>query len=58
MLRNSHGIAQLAASDVFQAVRKGVFDRLAIASYPLSDAAKAKTAFEHRSSGPVVLLAA
>lgn len=58
MLRNSHGIAQLAASDVFQAVRKGVFDGLAIASYPLSDAAKAKSAFEERSSGPVVLLAA
>ncbi len=58
MLRNSHGIAQLAASDVFQAVRGGVFDSLAIASYPLSDAAKAKSAFEERSSGPVVLLAA
>jgi hypothetical protein len=58
MLRNSHGVAQLAASDVFQAVRKGVFDGLAIASYPLSDAAKAKSAFEERSNGPVVLLAA
>jgi NADPH:quinone reductase-like Zn-dependent oxidoreductase len=58
MLRNSHGVAQLAASDVFQAVRGGVFDGLAIASYPLSDAAKAKSAFEERSSGPVVLLAA
>jgi hypothetical protein len=58
MLRNSHGIAQLAASDVFQAVRGGVFDGLAIASYPLSDAAKAKSAFEERASGPVVLLAA
>lgn len=58
MLRNGHGIAQLAASDVFQAVRGGVFDELAIASYPLSDAAKAKTAFEDRSNGPVVLLAA
>jgi len=58
MLRNSHGVAQLAASDVFQAVRKGVFDGLSIASYPLSDAAKAKSAFEERSNGPVVLLAA
>ena len=58
MLRNSHGIAQLAASDVFQAVRGGVFDGLEIASYPLSDAAKAKSAFEERSGGPVVLLAA
>ena len=51
----SHGLAQLAASDVFQAVRLGVFDGLEIASYPLSDAAKAKLAVE---SGPVVLLAA
>lgn len=58
MLRNSHGVAQLAASDVFQAVRGGVFDGLEIASYPLSDAAKAKSAFEERSRGPVVLLAA
>ena len=54
-LRASHGLAQLAASDVFQAVRLGVFDGLEIASYPISDAAKAKLAVE---SGPVVLLAA
>lgn len=58
MLRNSHGVAQLAASDVFQAVRAGVFDELPIASYPLSDAAKAKSAFEQRSAEPIVLLAA
>jgi len=51
----SHGLAQLAASDVFQAVRLGVFDGLEIASYPISDAAQAKLAVE---SGPVVLLAA
>ncbi len=57
--KNSHGLAQLAASDVFQAVRLGVFDGLAIASYPLSDAAKVKSAFEASStSGPVVLMAA
>ena len=59
MFPNSHGLAQLAASDVFQAVRLGVFDGLEIASYPLSDAAKAKLAVETReASGPVVLLAA
>jgi len=58
MLRNSHGLAQLAASDVFQAVRGGVFDGLAIKSYPLSDAAQARSAFEDRSGKPVVLLAA
>jgi len=58
-LRASHGLAQLAASDVFQAVRLGVFDGLEIASYPLSDASKAKLAVESReASGPVVLLAA
>ena len=54
-MRASHGIAQIAASDVFQAVRLGVFDGLEIASYPISDAAQAKLAVE---SGPVVLLAA
>lgn len=53
--RTNHGLAQLAASDVFQAVRLGVFDGLEIASYPLSDAAKAKQAVEN---GPVVLMAA
>jgi NADPH2:quinone reductase len=59
MLRNSHGLAQLAASDVFQAVRLGVFEGLEIASYPLSDAAKAKLAVANReASGPVVLMAA
>jgi NADPH:quinone reductase-like Zn-dependent oxidoreductase len=57
--RPGHGLAQLAASDVFQAVRRGVFDGLEIASYPLSDAAKAKLAVQSReASGPVVLLAA
>lgn len=59
MLRNSHGLAQIAASDVFQAVRLGVFDGLEISSYPLSDASKAKLAVANReASGPVVLLAA
>lgn len=53
--RTNHGLAQLAASDVFQAVRLGVFDGLEIASYPLSDAATAKLAVEN---GPVVLMAA
>lgn len=58
MLRSGHGVAQLAAADVFQAVRQGVFDGLEIASYPLSDAEKAKTALADHSAGPVVLLAA
>ena len=59
MLRNGHGVAQIAASDVFQAVRLGVFDGLEIARYPLSDAAKAKLAVQSREApGPVVLMAA
>jgi D-arabinose 1-dehydrogenase-like Zn-dependent alcohol dehydrogenase len=58
-LRNSHGVAQIAASDVFQAVRLGVFDGLEIASYPLKDAAEAKRAVQSREApGPVVLIAA
>lgn len=58
-MRNSHGIAQIAASDVFQAVRLGVFDGLEIARYPLKDAAKAKRAVQSREAhGPVVLIAA
>ena len=59
VFKNTHGLAQLAASDVFQAVRKGVFDGLEIASYPLSDAAKAKSIVSAgEASGPVVLMAA
>lgn len=54
-MRSGHGLAQIAASDVFQAVRLGVFDGLEIPSFPISDAQKAKAAVE---SGPVVLLAA
>jgi len=53
--RNAHGTGQQAASDVFQAVRKGVFDVIPIATYPLSEAATARSAM---SSGPVVLLPA
>ncbi|MES1169526.1 MAG: hypothetical protein ABUL47_02440, partial [Leifsonia sp.] len=59
LFRNGHGLAQLAASDVFEAVRAGVFDGLEIARYPLREAAKARTAVESREAvGPVVLMAA
>ena len=59
LLRNGHGFAQIAASDVFQAVRLGVFDDVQIARYPLSDAESAKRAVQNREiAGPVVLLAA
>lgn len=58
-MRNGHGVAQIAASDVFQAVRLGVFDGLEIERYPLKDAAKAKLAVQsHEAAGPVVLIAA
>ena len=59
LLRNGHGFAQIAASDVFQAVRLGVFDDVQIARYPLSDAESAKRAVQNRETpGPAVLLAA
>ena len=53
--RYGHGIGQQAASDVFQMMRRGVFDGIPIATYPLSDAARARDAL---SAGPVVLLPA
>ena len=53
--RNNHGSGQQAASDVFQAVRKGVFDAIPITTYPLSDAVRARSEL---GSGPVVLLPA
>jgi NADPH:quinone reductase-like Zn-dependent oxidoreductase len=59
LIRSGHGLGQMAASDVFQAVRNGVFDGLEFASYPLSDPALVKSAVESRgNAGPVVLLAA
>lgn len=59
LLRNGHGFAQIAASDVFQAVRLGVFDDVQIARYPLSEAESAKRAVQNRETpGPAVLLAA
>ena len=58
-MKNGHGTAQLAASDVFEAVRLGVFDNLSIERYPLSDAARVTSEFASRADGsPVVLLAA
>jgi NADPH:quinone reductase-like Zn-dependent oxidoreductase len=59
LMRSGHGLGQMAASDVFQAVRNGVFDGLEFASYPLSDPGLVKSAVESRgNAGPVVLLAA
>lgn len=53
--RYGHGLSQQAASDVFQAVRRGVFAGLPITSFPLTDADKAKSHLAG-GSGPVVLL--
>jgi len=49
------GVSQMAATDVFQAVRRGVFAGLAITSFPMTDADKAKSYFA-AGSGPVVLV--
>ena len=58
-LRTSHGIAQVAASEVFHAVRCGVFDGVEIARFPLSDAAGAKRSLSDGEAPiPVVLIAA
>jgi NADPH:quinone reductase-like Zn-dependent oxidoreductase len=52
-----HGLVQLAASDVFQAMRDGVFDEVPVSLRPLSDAASAHSEMESgRSRGPVVLV--
>jgi len=53
--RASAGSGQQAAADVFQIVRRGVFDGIPLPTYPLSDAARAHAEV---SSGPVVLLPA
>jgi len=53
--RNGAGSGQQAASDVFTMVRKGVFDAIPLPTYPLSDAARLRSAVE---AGPVVLLPA
>ena len=54
--RYGAGISQQAAADVFQAVRRGVFDCLPITSFKLTDAEKAKSHLAG-ASGPVVLVA-
>ncbi|MGV8884034.1 MAG: hypothetical protein ACOH1T_00405 [Microbacteriaceae bacterium] len=53
--RYGHGIGQQAASDVFEMMRRGVFDGIPIATYPLSDALRARSEL---AAGPVVLLPA
>ena len=55
--RYGQGLSQQAAVDVFQAVRRGVFAHLPIASYPLADAERVRSELTSRgAAGPVVLL--
>jgi NADPH:quinone reductase-like Zn-dependent oxidoreductase len=55
--RYSHGFAQQAAADVFDAVRRGVFAGLAITSYPLIQAEQARRDLhDSKVAGPIVLL--
>jgi NADPH:quinone reductase-like Zn-dependent oxidoreductase len=55
--RYGHGLAQLAASDVFQVMREGAFDSVDVRKHPLSDAARVHADVESgRVTGPVVLL--
>jgi len=52
-----HGVAQLAASDVFQAMRDGAFREVEIARHPLSEAARIHSELgAKRITGPAVLL--
>jgi hypothetical protein len=55
--RYGHGLAQLAAADVFRAMREGAFDGLPVTTRPLSDAARVHSEIEGGLLfGPVVLL--
>lgn len=55
--RYGHGLAQLAASDVFTAMRDGAFSSMEVARLPLSEASRVHSDVEAgRTTGPVVLL--
>jgi len=57
--RYGQGLSQQAAVDVFQAVRRGVFDHFEITSYPLAEAERARTELTSTpDAGPIVLLPA
>lgn len=53
--RPSHGTGQQNASEVFQAIRAGVFDDIPLSTFPLEEAARARAELD---AGPVVLLPA
>jgi hypothetical protein len=57
--RYANGLAQIAAADVFQEVRRGIFDDIPVTNYSIADAARARADLEQRvASNPVVLLPA
>jgi hypothetical protein len=54
-----HGLGQLAAADVFQAIRAGAFAGLDVAIHPLGEASRVQNDIEQkRTAGPVVLMPA
>ncbi|NEM90384.1 hypothetical protein [Galbitalea soli] len=55
--RFGHGLVQLAAADVFQAMRAGAFDDIEAPVLPLAEAARVQSELsERRLAGPVVLI--
>jgi hypothetical protein len=55
--RAGHGLAQLAAADVFQLIREGAFAGLDVSIHPLTDATRLQDDIEQRRTvGPVVLM--
>ena len=57
--RYANGLGQIAAADVFAEVRRGVFDGIAVTSYPVDEVDRARSDFEQRvAASPIVLLPA
>jgi hypothetical protein len=55
--RAGHGLAQLAAADVFQLIRDGAFAGLDVSIHPLTEAPRIEADIEQRRiAGPVVLM--
>jgi D-arabinose 1-dehydrogenase-like Zn-dependent alcohol dehydrogenase len=55
--RAGHGLAQLAAADVFQLIREGAFKGLDVSIHPLTEATRLQADIEERrTAGPVVLM--
>jgi hypothetical protein len=55
--RAGHGLAQLAAADVFQLIRNGAFAGLDVSIHPLTEASRLQADIEERrTAGPVVLV--